>query len=171
MGFHFILILALSLLTLSCGKGGGASTSSGASTTSKSLFSKWTHKPTGFYLDFTNGDFYQNQAFYTYLPITQGWINALNNAGRNTSGLVAGTKYLCELDIYFVGTQSSGNFATNHDDINTPAHNACLEWDSNCQIGVCNSNGDHLYTKSGNKLTINYFGSADGGLYGIDVLE
>lgn len=168
---RFITFTLLLISLISCGKSGGGSASSGASSTSKSLFSKWTHKPTGFYLDFSNGDFYQNQAFYTYLPITQGWITALNNAGRNTTGLVAGTFYLCELDIYFVGTESSGSFATNHDDVDTPAHNACLEWDSNCLIGVCNSNSDHLYTKSGNKLTIDYFGSADSGLYGVDVLE
>jgi hypothetical protein len=163
------LVILFSLV--SCGKSGSGSASSGATMTPKNFFSKWTHKPTGFSLDFSSGSFYSIQTFYTYLPITQEWIDALNSAGRNTTGLVAGTKYICELDIYFVGTQSSGSFATNHDDINTPAHNACLEWDSNCVIGVCNASGDHTFTKTDNKLTVDYFGSSDYGLYGVDTLE
>lgn len=156
-----ILITLLTFLLASCGGGGGGG---GSQEIKKSLFSKWESE--SMYLDFSNGEFNTNKTIYLYLPITSFWITALNNAGRDTTGMIAGTYYLCEMEIYFTGDESSGNIATNHDDIDTPAHNACLEWDNNCSLGVCNFSSDHLYTIEDNVLKIDYFGTADSNTYG-----
>lgn len=162
-GFFLCFII---VITSSCNGGGGGGGRS--SSDSKSLWSKWTVTNGTLYMNFTNGDFDTNQDFYLYLPLTQVWLDALNTQGRDTTGLVAGTYYLCGFAVYLIGDENSGSFATNHDDIDEPAHNACLEWDSNCTIGSCNFAADHTYTKSGDSLTIDYFGAADGGLYGVD---
>jgi hypothetical protein len=165
-----LLLVALCLTLFSCkGGGGGGSSSSEDKVETKSLFSKW--EVGALQWNFTNGQFETNQTMYVELPTTQGWIDALDSAGRDTTGLVAGTNHICELTIYFLGDENSGNIATDHDDIDTPAHNACLEWDNNCVIGVCNYAADHLYTKTGNTLVIDYFGTADSGSYGVDYLE
>ena len=169
-----IVACTLILATLmSCkGKSGGDSGGSSESTPSKkSLFAKWETSDKSFAWDFSGGQFDTLLTFYVNLPISQNWIDALNSAGRDTTGLVAGQIYYCELEIYFTGTEDSGAFATDHDDIDTPAHNACLEWDSNCYTGVCNFSADHTYTRSGDKMVFDYFGSADSGSYGVDTLE
>jgi len=162
-------LLMLSMLAACTGGGGGSDSDEADSKTSKSLWSKWEMDVLQW--NFTGGQFYTNMTTYVYLPITQTWINVLNNAGRDTTGLVAGTYYTCELTIYFIGTEESGQFSTNHVDIDEPAHNACLEWDSNCSIGVCNFANDHKFTKSGNTLVIDYFGTSDNGRYGVDYME
>ena len=164
-----LITLILSLLGCKGEGGGGGDSGGGGSTPSKSLFSSWS---TGnFTLNFTGGQFDTLQTMYLYLPVSQEWIDALNANSRDTTGLVAGQMYVCEMQVYFLGDESSGNIAVNHDDINEPAHNACLEWDNNCVTGVCSYSGDHLYTKTGNTLVIDYFGTADSGAYGVDYLE
>ena len=154
------IILIVLFIFVSCGK-------KSSSSSSKSVFSKWTSTSGSLYFDFTGGVFDQNETLFLYLPITQSWIDTLNTNSRDTTGLVAGDYYICEMTIYFIGSESSGQFATNHTDSNTPSHNACLEWDSACSIGTCNYNADHVFTKSGGTLSIDYFGTADSGLYGV----
>ena len=167
---RFLLFISLFIVLVGCKKGDSDSGSEATATPEKSIFSKWT-VDNGNYHDFTGGEFDVNRTVFVYLPITQIWIDALNGSGRDTTGLVAGTPYVCELTIYFLGDESSGNISTNHNDIDTPEHNACLEWDSNCVIGACNYPADHLYTKSNNTLVIDYFGTADSNTYGLDYLE
>ena len=160
-----IFLLFSLVLFVSCGK------KSGSSSSSKQLFSKWQSSTGTSYLDFTGGQFDVNSTLFLYVPITQSWINDLNAGNRDTTGLVAGGYTLCEMSIYFVGTNKSGNVSTNHDDVDEPAHNACMEWDSNCSIGTCNYNGDHLYTNDGKTLKIDYFGTADSAIYGTGTLK
>ena len=168
--FSKLILISLLVLNLSCKSGGGGKGEANSdSAVFKSLFSEWTVG--NFYLDFSNGSFNQNHTMYLYMPNTQEWINALNMAGRDTTGLVAGVPRICEITIYFVGNESQGVFSTNHPNIDTPHNNACLEWDSNCVSGVCNYAGDHVYTKTGDVLVIDYFGSVDNGMYGVDYLE
>jgi hypothetical protein len=154
------IILVVLFIFVSCGK-------KSSSSSSKSFFSKWTSTRSSVYFDFTGGVFEKDETLYLNLPITQDWIDTLDATSRDTTGLVAGDYYICEMTIYFIGNEKSGQFTTNHTDSNTPAHNACLEWDSNCSIGTCNYNADHLFTKSGSTLSIDYFGTADSGLYGV----
>lgn len=160
------LLIALLFTMFGCGKDDDAGGEAGAA---KGFLSLWTNSETSvFVLDFRTGSFNQNQTLYLSLPITQGWIDDLNAAGRDTTGLVAEDIYYCEMTMYILGDDSSGQFATNHDDVDTPAHNACLEWDSNCVIGSCNYDGDHLYEIVGDILYIDWFGIADGDYYGSD---
>jgi hypothetical protein len=159
------LSLLLVFVLVSCGK------KSSSSTPSKPLFSKWNSTKSSLYIDLTGGEFDTDNTLFLYLPTTQNWIDTLNAANRDTTGLISGGYALCEMSIYFVGNEKSGNFATNHSDVDEPAHNACLEWDSNCSIGTCNYDADHTYTKVNNILKIDYFGSADNGDYGTGTFQ
>ena len=85
--------------------------------------------------------------------------------------MVAGQVNTCTYSLYAVGSDTSGNIALDHADSDTPANNACLEYDSNCAVGNCNWNADHLYTITNNVLAIDYFGTADSGAYGVSYLE
>ena len=132
---------------------------------SKTILDRWDSIYSSFYLDFSSLSFFTNETIYVTLPVSQDWIDYLDYVGRDTTGLYAGATYFCELDIYIGYYNSNGTygaFATNHDDIDTPEHNACMEWDSNCAIDGCNFSADHVYIITDDDyLYINWFGDVD----------
>jgi len=129
----------------------------------KQLWSTWTSN--GAILNLQNGGFNKEIIVQTELPISNFWIAALILGGRDWTGLTEGDYFACELIVVVKGDNSSGTITVNHDNIDTPAHNACLEWDNDCSDGVCNINYDHVYFINNNILTIDFFGSKDEGYY------
>jgi hypothetical protein len=152
--------LILLFLLIGCGGGDGGSPAGGSAP--KQFFSLWVLDGTAATLDLRDGGFAENLTLSNVpIDIDQAWIDSLNTAGRDTTGLSAGDVFTCGYDLYVVGDNSSGGFALNHADIDTPTHNACLSLDSNCSTGVCNISADHKYTITNNVMTINWFGGAN----------
>ena len=161
-----LLFIPIFFLMLNCGSAGGGGGSS-SSTAPKTIFNRWTSTSMSLVIDLTGGQFNTQLILSTSVPINQSWINALNAAGRSTSGLVAGQIFNCTFDFYIVGNETAGSISLNHDNIDTPEHNACLEWDSNCIIGACNIPADHLYSIQNDILTIRYFGGSTAYIAGV----
>jgi hypothetical protein len=139
----------------------------------KSIFDYWSKKADSTYLaDFRNKQ--NNVSFSTTLKtqLSQDWINALNGAGRDTSGLSAGQIFNCTVDVsvsslggVFGSIDEIGYIKVNSPNIDTPAYNACLEQDNSSAVSGYNFDEDHLYYIFGEKLYINYFTNSDSGSY------
>ena len=170
---RFWLILCISsLLVVMGGCGSDDGDDSGDKSAPKGLFSYWTKYPNGgYYLDLSHVGFDQLITIYMDITIPQSWIDVLDGAGRDTTGLYNGIVYNCEMSMYVIGTNTAGLFALNHSDIDTPGHNACLVLDGVCSVGSCNYDADHVYVIEDDLLTIDFFGTADGGIYGFETFE
>lgn len=165
--------LFLFLFLVSCGGGGGGgedATTDATVTPSKAFFSSWVG--TDLSLNMTGFEFANPISItLTNTTLLQIWIDELNTRGRDTTGLVAGAKFDCGYTFTIEGTEDSGVFIIDHNDADTPANNACTQWDTDCTQGVCNFSTDHAYTRTDNVLTIDYFGDADSGTYGSSILR
>lgn len=104
--------------------------------------------------------------------ISQDWIDYLNTNSRDTTGLVAGDTFDCNVTInvndlgsIYYDLDNIGYVTINAPNVDTPTGNACLEQDNDCDDGACNYDSDHIYYRLGTNLYVDYFGSADSDEY------
>ena len=157
------LILFLILLNfVSCGKD-GAITDSSSTSSSKGIFSLWTSDISGQQIDMSNGVFEATMTLQVYVLTSQAWIDVIDANSRDSSGMTAGEFTLCSYSFYMIENDTNmGQFALDTEsDADTTQNNICLEYDSNCSTTTCAINADHVYSITGNVLTIQYFSNAD----------
>jgi hypothetical protein len=140
---------------------------SGSSVPSKGIFSLWSpHSNATITIDLTGASLTTPTVItVTGVPLTPAFLSLLNAAGRNTSGLTAGSTRTCSYIAAFSGTSSSGVFLLDTtSDSDTPTVNACYEYDTFCDdddpSNLCHLDGVHSYSiDSSNTLRVTWFGT------------
>lgn len=139
----------------------------------KSIYDVWEKTDDStFNVDLRDGE--ANSEFTTVIKSTlsQDWLDVLNSAGRDTTGLTVGDVFDCTVSIQIISLgpvfqdyDDIGYVKVNSENTDTPHLNACLEQDNDSSQSGFNYDDDHVYYIFGNKLFVNYFGNSDGGSY------